>query len=80
MGYLGTQVSPSRLWCGKAAQMNLKNTIQQERTRTRAPIKASVRNQYLEDIKAAQSLEQTAKTKKAQTQVERETNNTRTEF
>jgi hypothetical protein len=62
---------------GKAAQTNLKNTIQQERT-TQAQIKASVRNQYLEDIKSAQILEKPAK--KAQTQAERETNHMRAEF
>jgi hypothetical protein len=62
---------------GKAAQTNLKNTIQQECT-TRAQIKASGRNQYLEDIKSAQILEKTAK--KAQTQAERQTNCTRVEF
>jgi chromosome segregation ATPase len=66
-----------QLAIGQAAQTNLKKTIQQERT-TRAQIKASICNQYLEDIKSAKILEKTAK--KAQTQAERKTNRTRFKF
>jgi hypothetical protein len=45
-----------KLATSKAAQTNLKNTIQQERS-TRSQIKAGIHNQYLEDIKSAQIFE-----------------------
>jgi hypothetical protein len=66
-----------QLVTSKAAQTNLKNTIQQERL-TRSQIKAGIRNQYLEDVKSAQILEKTAK--KAQKQAERKITRARGEF